>query len=101
MADGVDGEATRLEEPPEHADPEVHVVSRHVEVKPRAAAHRRLQAIEVRDRDHQKPARPQDRVGLGEGGARIGQMLEDVPDDDGVERGIGVRALLEGSDVHR
>src|SRR5215468_713757 len=94
-------ESVVLQKSPQHAQPKVIVVARHIQVEPVAPAHPSLEAVEVRYRDDEESAGLQDLAGLAKSRNRVGQMLQDVPENDDVKRTVRVRTLNKVTDENR
>jgi hypothetical protein len=88
-------EARPLEQQVQAAGREVDEMPPRVEVEPPVTAETRLQAVEVRRADEEAACRRKPAVNTLERRARIVEVLEHVPEDDGVIRVFRELELLD------
>jgi hypothetical protein len=98
VAHVLDVEPLLVEETPEHPEAVVVIVTRDVEVEPASPADEGLQALEVRDRDEEEATGRKECARAPERRSGVAEVLEDVPEDDRLERTSVPGAFLEGPD---
>ena len=96
-----DSKAVLSQEPLQDLETKMVVMARDIEMKPVSSCEAGLKTRVVRNGHEEESVRLEKGMRLSKGGNVISDVLEDMPDHDGVERGVLKRAVLDRTDVDR